>query len=119
MPRREEKRRKEETGKMTVEEAGKKGGETTKETRGREFYQDIERKGGAAPKGAPRGEVSEEGEVTVRLSGKDLDVMFSSPGEAEEWKNRFASMLEQEGYHIGKEKTESMQAEAGAEATSE
>jgi general stress protein YciG len=118
MPRREEKRRKEETGKMTVEEAGKKGGETTKETRSREFYQEIGKKGGAAPKGAARGEVP-EGEVTVRLSGKDLDIMFSSQEEAEEWKNRFASMLEQEGYHIGKEKPESMQAEAGAEATSE
>ena len=91
MPAREEKKRKEEIGK----------------------------KGGAAPKGAPRGEVSEEREVTVRLSGKDLDIMFSSPEEAGEWKNRFTSMMEQEGYHIGKEKPESMQAEAGAEATSQ
>ncbi len=115
MPRRETKKRR--TGKMTVEEAGKKGGETTKETRGREFYQEIGKKGGAAPKGAPRGEVSEEGEVTVRLSGKDIDIMFLSPEEAGEWKNRFTSMMEQEGYHISREKPESMQAEA--EATSE
>ncbi len=90
MPAREEKKRKEEIGK----------------------------KGGAAPKGAPRGEVSEGGEVTVRLSGKDLDIMFSSQEEAGEWKNRFASMLEQEGYHIAREKPESMQAEAGVEAIS-
>lgn len=45
IPRREEKR-KEETGKMTVEEAGKRGGETTKETHGHEFYQGIGKKGG-------------------------------------------------------------------------
>ncbi len=119
MPAREEKKRKEEeTGKMTREEAGKKGGETTKETRGREFYQEIGKKGGATPKGAPRGEVSEEGEVTVRLSGKDLDIMFSSPEEAGEWKNRFASMMEQEGYHLTRQKPETIQAEAGAEAAS-
>ncbi len=33
-------------GKMTVEEAGRKGGETTAETHGREFYEEIGRKGG-------------------------------------------------------------------------
>ncbi len=166
MPRREEKRRKEETGKMTVEEAGKKGGETTKETHGREFYheigkkggeerareirekgispetreklseagrkggettkethgrefyQEIGKKGGAAPKGATRREVS-EGEDIVRLSGKDLDVTFSSQEEAEEWRSRFASMMEQEGYHLSREKPGTMQAGAEAEATSE
>jgi general stress protein YciG len=33
-------------GKMTVEEAGRKGGEKTAETHGREFYQEIGKKGG-------------------------------------------------------------------------
>ena len=35
-------------GQMTVEEAGRKGGETTARTHGREFYQEIGRKGGEA-----------------------------------------------------------------------
>ncbi len=34
------------TGKMTVEEAGRRGGERTAQTRGHEFYQSIGRKGG-------------------------------------------------------------------------
>ena len=33
-------------GKMTVAEAGKKGGEKTAQTHGREFYEEIGRKGG-------------------------------------------------------------------------
>lgn len=36
------------SGKMTVEEAGRKGGEKTAETRGPEFYQAIGKKGGEA-----------------------------------------------------------------------
>ncbi len=35
-----------EKGKMSVGEAGRMGGETTSETHGREFYQDIGHKGG-------------------------------------------------------------------------
>ena len=38
--------RKEEAGKMSVEEAGKRGGEATKETHGHEFYREIGKKGG-------------------------------------------------------------------------
>jgi general stress protein YciG len=38
----EEKRK----GKMTVEEAGRMGGEKTSETHGEEFYSEIGRKGG-------------------------------------------------------------------------
>ncbi len=33
-------------GAMTVAEAGRKGGLTTRDERGREFYEDIGRKGG-------------------------------------------------------------------------
>jgi general stress protein YciG len=40
---REEERKK---GKMTVAEAGRKGGERTAQTHGREFYEEIGRKGG-------------------------------------------------------------------------
>ena len=39
----EEKRK----GKMTVEEAGRMGGEKTSETHGSEFYSEIGRKGGS------------------------------------------------------------------------
>jgi general stress protein YciG len=47
-------------GKMTVEEAGRKGGETTSEEYGEEFYREIGEKGGK--KGGPRvRELVEEG----------------------------------------------------------
>ena len=47
-------------GKMTVEEAGRKGGEATSETHGKEFYSEIGEKGGK--KGGPRvRELIEEG----------------------------------------------------------
>jgi general stress protein YciG len=36
----------EKKGKMTVAEAGRKGGQRTSQTRGREFYQEIGHKGG-------------------------------------------------------------------------
>jgi general stress protein YciG len=42
----EEKRKSLEKGSMTVEEAGRKGGERTSETHNREFYSEIGRKGG-------------------------------------------------------------------------
>lgn len=38
-------------GKMTVEEAGRKGGAATAQARGREFYKEIGRKGGEARRG--------------------------------------------------------------------
>ena len=44
------KQEQENTEKMTVAEAGRKGGERTAETHGREFYEEIGRKGGEARK---------------------------------------------------------------------
>lgn len=47
-------------GEMTVEEAGRKGGEKTSQTHGREFYEEIGQKGGE--KGGKRvKELVEEG----------------------------------------------------------
>ena len=48
--------REEKKGKMTVEEAGRKGGLKTAETHGEEFYSEIGRKGGkiGGPKGGQR-----------------------------------------------------------------
>ena len=45
-----------EKGKMTVEEAGRKGGLRTSETHGEEVYSEIGRKGGkiGGPKGGQR-----------------------------------------------------------------
>jgi uncharacterized protein len=45
-----------EKGKMTVAEAGRKGGLRTAETHGEEFYSEIGRKGGkiGGPKGGQR-----------------------------------------------------------------
>ena len=45
---------KDNKGSMTVAEAGRKGGETVRNERGREFYETIGRKGGATVK-AERG----------------------------------------------------------------
>ncbi len=39
---------KEKKGNMTVEEAGRKGGEQTSKTHGQDFYQEIGHKGGEA-----------------------------------------------------------------------
>ncbi len=46
----------ERKGKMTVEEAGRRGGQRTSETHGEEFYSEIGRKGGriGGPKGGQR-----------------------------------------------------------------
>lgn len=55
--------RKEEKGKMTVQEAGKKGGMKTAETHGREFYEEIGHKGGQRVK-----ELIEEGKRARKLS---------------------------------------------------
>ena len=41
----------EDKGKMSVNEAGRKGGEATSESHGREFYQEIGSKGGQASGG--------------------------------------------------------------------
>ena len=48
--------RDEKKGKMTVEEAGRRGGLKTAETHGEEFYSEIGRKGGkiGGPKGGQR-----------------------------------------------------------------
>jgi len=43
-------------GEMSVREAGRRGGETTSQTHGHEFYQEIGKKGGkiGGPKGGQR-----------------------------------------------------------------
>ena len=51
-----ERHQKEEKGRMTVQEAGRKGGKRTAETHGREFYEKIGHKGGQKVK-----ELIEEG----------------------------------------------------------
>jgi len=50
----------EEKGKMTVEEAGRKGGEKTSETHSSDFYSDIGRKGGHSSGGAGDEDSEEE-----------------------------------------------------------
>ena len=59
----------EKKGKMTVEEAGRRGGLRTAETHGEEFYSEIGRKGGkiGGPKGGQRvRKLIEEGKATRR-----------------------------------------------------
>jgi uncharacterized protein len=121
-----------------LSEAGKKGGETTKgthgsvevrvpksslesgqeseETPGQESYQEMGKKGGVAPKGVAKGEAAEKGEVTVRLSGKELEIKFSSQEEAEGWRNRFEQVMKQEGYRLTQKKPGAVGSEAEAAA---
>ncbi len=54
-----------EKGRMTVSEAGRKGGETTSKKYGREFYEEIGEKGGKI--GGPKG-----GETTKRKYGHEF-----------------------------------------------
>ena len=58
---------KEEKGKMTVQEAGKKGGMKTAETHGREFYEEIGHKGGQRVK-----ELIEEGKKARESLSRDI-----------------------------------------------
>ena len=52
-------------GKMTVAEAGRKGGETVRDTYGHEFYEEIGKKGGRV--GGPRVKrLIEEGKKATR-----------------------------------------------------
>jgi len=112
MAQKEEKRKEgtKESGKMTVEEAGRKGGETTKETHGREFYQEIGKKGGTSEKRRS----TKGGEVVVKRSGKDIDVTFSSEQEAQDWESGIRPMLEESGYHFTRVKPAAEAAETAA-----
>ena len=58
-------------GEMTVKEAGKKGGETTAATHGREFYEDIGHKGGEATAATHNHEFYQEiGHMGGEVGGK-------------------------------------------------
>ena len=50
-------------------------------------------------------------EVIVTQRGKDLDVTFSTQEEAEEWRQRIASIMHKEGYHLAREKPETIEEE--------
>ncbi len=66
----EEKNRseKEEKGRMTVQEAGRKGGMKTAQTHGRDFYEEIGHKGGQKVK-----ELIEEGKKAKSLSQRSKE----------------------------------------------
>lgn len=66
----------ENNGEMTVQEAGRKGGEATSQTHGREYYEEIGHKGGEAggKKGGQRvRELVEEGKEKEAQEGKSSD----------------------------------------------
>lgn len=112
-------------GKMTVEEAGRKGGETVREKYGEEFYQEIGEKGGnavvekygaehMAEIGRKGGEAShdERGRVTNdnRRSGRNRDDGDNSSGKGSD-KRGFASMSEEKKKEISKKGGESSRSE--------
>ncbi len=56
-------------GKMTVEEAGRMGGEKTSETHGPEFYSEIGSKGGSQRAKQHEGTVAAEGKTSLEEAG--------------------------------------------------
>jgi len=56
-------------GKMTVEEAGRMGGEKTSETHGPEFYSEIGSKGGSERAKQHRGTSAAEGKTSLEEAG--------------------------------------------------
>ena len=63
-------------GKMTVEEAGRKGGEATSTTHGRGFYEQIGQKGGAVR----RGQLGHEGYSALGRKGGQATNVKHGPG---------------------------------------
>ncbi|AKM81998.1 TPA: Em GEA1 (EM1) [Candidatus Berkelbacteria bacterium] len=59
-------------GNMTVQEAGRKGGETTSRTHGREFYQEIGHKGGQKVRELIRKGEEAGGEGTSRSNRRGM-----------------------------------------------
>lgn len=62
-------------GKMTVEEAGRKGGEKTARTHGRSFYQEIGRRGGEARADDPDVRSGELGRMGGRAVSQNREHM--------------------------------------------
>ena len=60
---------KQEEGGMTVREAGRKGGETTAERYGHEFYEEIGKKGGEEV-GPARARADREGQAPGEIRGR-------------------------------------------------
>ena len=56
-------------GKMTVEEAGRMGGEKTSETHGPEFYSEIGSKGGSERAKQHEGSAEAEGKTSLEEAG--------------------------------------------------
>jgi uncharacterized protein len=56
-------------GKMTVEEAGRMGGEKTSETHGPEFYSEIGSKGGSERAKQHEGSAAAEGKTSLEEAG--------------------------------------------------
>ena len=56
-------------GKMTVEEAGRMGGEKTSETHGPEFYSEIGSKGGSQRAKQHEGSAEAEGKTSLEEAG--------------------------------------------------
>ncbi len=56
-------------GKMTVEEAGRMGGEKTSETHGPEFYSEIGSKGGSQRAKQHEGSMEAEGKTSLEEAG--------------------------------------------------
>ena len=67
-------------GKMTVEEAGRRGGAATAQARGREFYKEIGRKGGEAR----RGKLGSEGYRELGRKGGAATSQKRGPGRETE-----------------------------------
>ncbi|AMQ04996.1 KGG domain-containing protein [Sporosarcina psychrophila] len=63
------KRNQNDDGNMTVEEAGRKGGEATSANHGREFYEEIGQKGGEA-RANQRDDNNDDGKMSKEEAGR-------------------------------------------------
>ena len=68
---------KQEEGGMTVREAGRKGGETTSERYGHEFYEEIGKKGGE--RGGPRPRADRERQAPGEVGERPRGMRMLSP----------------------------------------
>lgn len=80
-------------GKMTVEEAGRKGGEKTAKTHGRQFYQQIGRKGGEARANDPDVRSGELGRMGGKAVSKNREHMAEIGRKGGQSKGRTAQKV--------------------------
>jgi general stress protein YciG len=105
------------SGKMTVEEAGRRGGERTAQTRGHEFYQSIGRKGGEVVSKDKQhmAAIGRKGGEAVSRDRAHMALIGQKGGEARS-RHFKKQQLEKKKLQEAQEKTQTAQTAEGAAA---